>query len=74
LENVYLYDIDDLQQIARGNIAAREREIAACRLLITQHLQRFADWLEKNRPTIEERYRHGAARPALSHPAPNHAS
>jgi glutamyl-tRNA reductase len=74
LESVYLYDIDDLQQIARGNIAAREREIAACRLLIAQHLQRFADWLEKNRPTLEERYRHRAARPALSHPAHNHAS
>jgi hypothetical protein len=30
--------------------------------------------LEKNRPTIEERYRHGADRPALSHPAHNHVS
>jgi glutamyl-tRNA reductase len=74
LENVYLYDIDDLQHIARGNMAAREREIVACRLLIAQHLQRFADWLEKNRPTIEERYRHRAAHPSLSHPAHNHAS
>ena len=30
LESVYLYDIDDLQQIARENMAAREREIVAC--------------------------------------------
>ena len=74
LENVYLYDIDDLQQIARENMAAREREIAACRVLIAQHLQRFADWLDHNRATLEERYRHHAARPSLSHPAHNHAS
>jgi glutamyl-tRNA reductase len=56
LESVYLYDIDDLQQIARENIAAREREIVACEALIAQHLQRFADWLEKNRISLEERY------------------
>ncbi|HUJ11980.1 MAG TPA: glutamyl-tRNA reductase [Verrucomicrobiae bacterium] len=56
LESVYLYDIDDLQQIARENIAAREREISACEALLVQHLQRFADWLEKNRSALEERY------------------
>jgi len=56
LESVYLYDIDDLQQIARENMAAREREIVACQALIAQHLQRFADWLEKNRKSLEERY------------------
>jgi glutamyl-tRNA reductase len=56
LENVYLYDIDDLQQIARENVAAREREVAACQALIAQYRQRFADWLEANRGAIEERY------------------
>ena len=58
LENVYLYDIDDLQQIARGNMAAREREVVACQALIAQHRQRFVDWLEANRRSIEERYAH----------------
>ena len=58
LESVYLYDIDDLQQIARENMAAREREIVACRALLAQHLQRFAEWLEKNRGSLEERYGH----------------
>ena len=58
LESVYLYDIDDLQHIARENMAAREREIVACQALISQHLQRFADWLEKNRGSLEKRYAH----------------
>ena len=57
LESVYLYDIDDLQQIARENITAREREIAACQVLIAQHLQRFAAWLDGNHAALEERYR-----------------
>jgi glutamyl-tRNA reductase len=43
--DVYLYDIDDLQQIAGANLAAREREIASCRELIGQHQARFMEWL-----------------------------
>jgi len=56
LESVYLYDIDDLQQIARQNVAAREREIASCQVLIAQHVRRFSDWMEGNRASIESRY------------------
>jgi glutamyl-tRNA reductase len=74
LESVYLYDIDDLQQIARENMTAREREIAACQVLIAQHLQRFATWLESNRAALEERYRNRMDTPPLSKPAHTHAS
>ena len=74
LESVYLYDIDDLQQIARENIGAREREIIACQALIVQHVQRFAGWLENNRGKLEERYRSGPASVSLSKPAHTHAS
>ena len=49
LGNIYLYDIDDLQQIAQQNIAVREREIAACRVLIAERLERFWGWFEQNR-------------------------
>jgi glutamyl-tRNA reductase len=49
LDDVYLYDIDDLQQIAQENIAAREREIAACRELIAGHEQRFLEWFSKRK-------------------------
>ncbi|MGD0651761.1 MAG: glutamyl-tRNA reductase [Verrucomicrobiia bacterium] len=52
LENVYLYDIDDLQQIAQQNIAAREREIVACRALIAEHEARFWGWFEQNRERL----------------------
>jgi glutamyl-tRNA reductase len=74
LESVYLYDIDDLQLIARENMAAREREIAACQALVAQHVRRFVDWLETNRGALEARYRSRTANAALSSPAQTHAS
>jgi glutamyl-tRNA reductase len=61
LENVFLYDIDDLQQIAQQNVAAREREIATARALITGHMTHFMDWFESNRAALEERYRDRAS-------------
>lgn len=74
LDGVYLYDIDDLQQIARENMAAREREIAACQLLIAQHVSRLADWLRNNRDTVEDRYRHRAAGVTVRNPARSEVS
>ncbi len=56
LDNAYLYDIDDLQQITQQNIAAREREIAACRTLLADHEVRFLSWFEKNRVALAQRY------------------
>lgn len=56
LEDVYLYDIDDLKQIAQQNIAAREREIESCRGLIAEHQTRFLEWFEKNRAALQQRY------------------
>jgi glutamyl-tRNA reductase len=47
LDDVYLYDIDDLEQIARQNVAARQREIAVCRTLIAEHEARFTMWFEE---------------------------
>jgi glutamyl-tRNA reductase len=44
LENVYLYDIDDLQQIAQQNVIARARELDACRELIAAHANRYMRW------------------------------
>jgi glutamyl-tRNA reductase len=34
LDNVYLYDIDDLETVARENVRLREQELAVCRALI----------------------------------------
>jgi glutamyl-tRNA reductase len=74
LASVYLYDIDDLQQIARQNITTREREIAACQVLIAQHLQRFALWLEGNHAALEERYRNRLRATPLPKSAQTHAT
>ena len=69
LESVYLYDIDDLQQIARENLAAREREVATCHALIDQHVRRLAEWLDRNRGAVEDRYHRRVADPSLHDPA-----
>ena len=47
LENVYLYNMDDMQQIAKDNLAIREREITICRELIAERVARLAEWLKE---------------------------
>ncbi len=56
LESVFLYDIDDLQQIAQQNIAARESEIAAARAMIAEHMAHYVAWFENNRGALQQRY------------------
>lgn len=56
VEDVYLYDIDDLQQIAQQNVAAREREIATCREMIGHHVGNFLKWYEENRERLAQRH------------------
>ena len=38
LENVALYNIDDLKALARHGVQARERELAACDQIIEAHV------------------------------------
>ncbi len=56
LEGVYLYDIDDLQQIAQENVAARQRETELCQALITEHVSRFLTWFDLSRPALLQRH------------------
>jgi glutamyl-tRNA reductase len=44
LSNVYLYNIDDLQEVAARNRGKRDQEIAASRALLDQHVQEFLRW------------------------------
>jgi glutamyl-tRNA reductase len=44
LSNVYLYNIDDLQEVAAGNRGKRDQEIAAARELLAAHVDEFLRW------------------------------
>jgi glutamyl-tRNA reductase len=39
LDNVYLYDVDDLEVIVRENMKCREQELARCHLIIAEHAE-----------------------------------
>ena len=49
LENVYLYDIDSLEQIARQSIEIRQGEITRCEKMIDRHVRDFLLWM-RNHP------------------------
>jgi glutamyl-tRNA reductase len=54
LDNVYLYDIDDLGSVARENAEQRRRETARAEVIVEEQRQRFDGWLAALRavPTI----------------------
>ena len=47
IDNVYLYNVDDLQGIAGQNMAARESQLEECFGLVKHQTQYFMDWLLK---------------------------
>lgn len=47
LDNVYLYNIDDLKNIAGKNLALRESQARLCQDLVRGQTQRFMEWLFK---------------------------
>jgi glutamyl-tRNA reductase len=55
LDNVYLYDIDDLAAVAQENAEHRRRETARAEAIVEQQRQRFDGWLSALRavPTIK---------------------
>ncbi len=46
LNGIYLYDIDDLQQVVHGNKENREKEAEAARVLLKEDAQTFLSWLK----------------------------
>lgn len=66
LENVFLYDIDDLHHVVDANRRGREQEAVAAEELVWQEVRQFQQWLEAQDavPTIvglrqwAERVRH----------------
>src|SRR5438132_5544022 len=57
LENVSLYNIDDLEAVARRGVDARERELAACHQIIEAHVAALIEKLhaEDERLSAERR-------------------
>lgn len=54
LDNVYLYDIDDLVEVVEENRKGRLQEAEAARLIINEETEKFGAWLESLalQPTI----------------------
>jgi glutamyl-tRNA reductase len=54
LENVFLYDIDDLSKVVATNRAEREKEAERALKMIKDEVGRFTNWLEQleMEPTI----------------------
>lgn len=46
LENVYLYDIDDLQGIVAANLEERKQEAEKIELMVEEELVEFSQWLD----------------------------
>jgi glutamyl-tRNA reductase len=45
LDNVFLYDLDDLKAAAAANLERREEDIPAARRIIAQEVQIYWDWV-----------------------------
>lgn len=56
LDNVYLYDVDDLQQVADQNREARRKEIDRCLAMVDDGVDQFMQWVRslEAEPTIVE--------------------
>jgi glutamyl-tRNA reductase len=74
LENVFLYDIDDLQHVVEANRRGREQEAVAAEELVWREALQFQQWLEAQDavPTIvalrqwAERMRHAELEKAMA--------
>jgi glutamyl-tRNA reductase len=47
IDNVYLYDIDDLQSVVEANIRERQREAKVAEDIINKEVNQFCNWLKR---------------------------
>jgi glutamyl-tRNA reductase len=61
MDNVYLYDIDDLKGVVEENMAQRREQAELAREIVAQEVDTFQDWLNSLdlTPTIVDLLQHG---------------
>ena len=61
LDNVYLYDIDDLKEVVEENLATRRDEAAKARRIVSEEVGAFMRWIEQlhTQPTVVALIRRG---------------
>ncbi|MGR3302050.1 MAG: glutamyl-tRNA reductase [Candidatus Scalindua sp.] len=47
IDNVYLYNIDDLQTVVSSNVDDRENELGKCQAIIDREVDKFMAWFEE---------------------------
>ena len=47
LDNIYLYDIDDLKEVVEENLAARRSEAIKAQAIVEEEMQNFHSWVER---------------------------
>ena len=58
IDNVYVYNIDDLQTIVAGNVAKRSGEIQAAEGIIRDKTEEFSRWLTAHQSGHEHSFKH----------------
>lgn len=61
LDNIYLYDIDDLKEVVEENLAGRREEASRAHVIVAEETEIFCSWLRSLdlQPTIVDLIRRG---------------
>jgi glutamyl-tRNA reductase len=70
LDNVFLYNLDDLAKIAEDNRAAREAELAKCRSIVTEKAEALWRQVAAQVEALAAGHRPAPAAPASSDAVP----
>jgi glutamyl-tRNA reductase len=68
LENVYLYNIDDLQKIVDENQARRSQEAVAAQRIVQDETHEFTRWMRAHRAGLRTGLKHGNPSPLIPLP------
>ncbi len=54
--DVYLYTVDDFDELVKANLATREKEARRAEQIVDKHVEEFAGWYRENRvaPSIQQ--------------------